>query len=102
MLICGVVFALAAGLLAYKAKTITSITGKITPGDAAELVWAVSGRDTVKTTPVPVMGSFSLEVKPGTYTLIIVAKPPYKSAQVDNVKVETEQTVDVGEINLAP
>jgi len=80
-------------------KTQTSITGKIVPADQAEIVFAI-GTDTVKA--IPVMGTFSLQVKPGMYRLFVNAKDPYKDFQMDNLEVKEGQTLDVGEIVLQP
>lgn len=77
----------------------TSITGKIIPAEQAEIVFAISA-DTVKA--IPVMGTFSLQVKPGIYKLFVNAKDPYKDYMIDNLEVKEGQTLDVGEIVLLP
>jgi hypothetical protein len=76
----------------------TSITGRISPEAAAELVWAVNGKDTTKT--MIVGGSFSLAVKPGTFTLFVNAKSPYKNVSLGNLEVKQNQVLNVGEIIL--
>ena len=76
----------------------TSITGKISPADGADVVWIVSRTDSVKAGVVA--GSFAVQVKPGTYKLIVDAKDPYKDIQLDNLEVKQNQTFDVGEIIL--
>jgi hypothetical protein len=46
-------------------------------------------------------GAFEISVsKPGTYRLVIEAKPPYRNAARENVMVREGQTTDVGEIKL--
>ncbi|RAJ10594.1 hypothetical protein LX64_00199 [Chitinophaga skermanii] len=92
--------AVAIGTFAFKAIEGGSIGGKITPGDAATEAWAVSATDTLKTAVSG--GSFSFQnAKPGTYTVVIDAKEPYKDATINDVKVEDGKATDLGEIKLA-
>ena len=98
MLTCGIVAASFAGLFAFRTLTQSSITGKVAPADGAETVWAISGTDSTKGTISS--GAFTLEVKPGTYKLIIDAKDPYKDVTLENLEVKQGQPVDVGEIVL--
>lgn len=76
----------------------TSITGKVKPVSAAETVWAISGKDTVRATVIS--GSFTLEVAPGTYKLVVEGKTPYKNVEMLNLEVRQNQILDVGEILL--
>lgn len=76
----------------------SSISGKVTPADGAETVWAISGTDSTKATINS--GTFSLSVKPGIYKLIIDAKEPYRDVLLENLEVKAEQPIDVGEIVL--
>ncbi|MFC0775860.1 MULTISPECIES: carboxypeptidase-like regulatory domain-containing protein [Terrimonas] len=97
MLTCGIIAASVAGLFAFT-TTQSSITGKVTPADGAESVWAVSGTDTAKGTISG--GAFTLEVKPGTYKLTVDAKDPYKDVTLENLEVKQDQPLDVGEVVL--
>jgi hypothetical protein len=46
-------------------------------------------------------GSYEISgVKPGTYKIIIEAKPPYRNAAKDGVMVSDGQSSDAGEIRL--
>ena len=76
----------------------TAITGKITPIDGANMVWAISGRDSA--TSNIVNGIFSLAVKPGLYKVTVDALEPYKDAVLENISIKADETVDVGEIVL--
>ena len=76
----------------------TAITGKITPIDGANVVWAISGKDSA--TSNIVNGIFSLAVKPGLYRVTVDAVEPYKDAVLENISVKEDQTVDVGEVVL--
>ena len=75
-----------AAMFAFKYADSGSISGKVTPADAASQVWAIQGSDTLKT---PIAdGTFTIKgVKAGTYTVIIGAKHPFKDVTVTNVKV---------------
>jgi len=97
MLTLGVVAASVAGLFAFT-TTATSITGKVTPADGAEAVWAISGTDSTK--GAITSGAFAIEVKPGNYKVIVDAKDPYKDVTLENLEVKQDQALDVGEIVL--
>lgn len=95
----GIVAASLAGLFAFTTITgQTAITGKITPAEGAVGVWAINGKDTTKGNITS--GAFTIEVKPGTYKLIVDGKEPYKDAQLENLVVKQDQTLDAGEIIL--
>ena len=87
-----------AGLISFRAVQDSAITGKVTPPDGVEYVWAISGTDSLKATATD--GSFSLTVKPGTYKVVVDAKDPYKDAVLENVEVKDGQNSDLGEIRL--
>lgn len=93
-------FAIAAtALFAFSKIDAGSIKGMVTPADGAATAWALSATDTLKATVNK--GSFEItDAKPGTYRIIIEAKPPYKNAAKDGVVVTDGQATDVGEIKL--
>jgi hypothetical protein len=87
------------GALAFNNFDGGSISGKVTPVDGAEGVWAISGMDTLRATVTD--GAFSVQpAKAGSYTVIIDAKDPYKDATLKDVKVEDGKVTDLGEIKL--
>jgi hypothetical protein len=89
----------AAGLFAFNAITDGTIKGKVSPSEAAVRAWAESSTDTLNV--VVQNGMFEIaNVKPGTYKIIIEAKPPYKNTSKDGVVVADGQPTDVGEIVL--
>ena len=98
ILTCGILATSIAGLLAFNYLPQTSITGKVVPGDGAETVWAISATDSTKASINS--GSFTLEVKPGTYKVIVDAKDPYKDVSLENLEVKQDQPLNVGEIVL--
>jgi hypothetical protein len=93
------VMGLVLGMLAFTFIKNGGIQGKVSPADGAAQVLAVSGTDTLKTEINN--GSFTFSaVKPGTYTVWVKAKAPYKDTSVENVAVVDSATTDVGEIKL--
>lgn len=76
-----------------------TISGKVTPADAAEAVWAIKDADTVKST-ISAEGTFQLEVKPGTWKVVVAAKAPYKNAEVSSLEATDDKNTDAGEIKL--
>ena len=89
----------AASLFAFTKIETGSIKGMVTPEDGAINAWAISGTDTLKAAINK--GAFEItEAKPGTYRVIIEAKPPYKNAAKDGITVADGQATDIGEIKL--
>ena len=86
-------------LFAFTVLAPASITGRVTPPDAVKDVWAVSLTDTARGTVS--QGSFNImNIKPGTYKVIIDAVAPYKDVVKEGVSVTEGQPVDMGEIKL--
>lgn len=91
--------AIGMALLAFTFVKNGGIKGTVTPIDRVTQVIAVAGTDTLRT--VLNNGNFSFsEVKPGTYTIWVKAKTPYKDTSVENVAVIDSTITDVGEIKL--
>lgn len=76
----------------------SAIQGTIDPPEGARRIWAVNGKDTVAIIPSP--GSFIMDVKPGSWKLVIEAVLPYKNAERDGIVVTDGQITDVGLIKL--
>jgi len=96
----GAIAVVAAGLFSFNAMFNGTVKGTVTPPDGATRAWVISATDTLKATIAN--GAFEIPgVKPGTYKVIIEAKPPYKNVAKDGVNVTDGQTSDVGEIKLA-
>lgn len=86
------------GFMAMKIAPAT-ISGKITPVDAADAVWAIKDNDTLKAT-ISSEGTFQVEVQPGTWKLVVNAKAPYKNAEVNQLVATEDKNTDAGEIKL--
>jgi len=98
LIICLLFLSGALCLYSFKHKTQTSIIGRVNPIGAANIAWAVSGRDSSSSNIVN--GAFSFAAKPGIYKVVIDAVEPYKDAVLENISVKDGQTVDVGEIAM--
>ncbi len=87
------------GLFAFTHLRAGSIKGTITPVEGGVRAWAESATDTIKA-PI-INGSYEItDAKPGTYKVIIEAKPPYKNIAKDGIMVNDGQAADAGEIKL--
>jgi hypothetical protein len=92
------VIAVVCVLHAFKAAQKSGITGRITPAESGQMVYAIQGADTLRL--VPNGGSFLIEAKPGLYKIIVDAKETYKDVLIENIEVTNGKTTDVGEIKL--
>jgi hypothetical protein len=89
----------AAGLFSFSGLREGSIHGTVSPAEGGVRAWAESYTDTLRA-PI-INGSYEISgVKPGTYKIIIEAKPPYRNAAKDGVMVSEGQSSDAGEIRL--
>ena len=75
------------------------IQGTIDPPEGAKRIWAVSGKDTVSIIPAP--GSSIMDVKPGSWKLVVEAVLPYKNVEREGILVIDGQITDVGLIKLS-
>ena len=85
-------------LHAFKAAQKSGISGRITPPESGQRVWAIQGSDSLSL--IPTGGSFLIEAKPGLYKILVHAKEPYKDVLMENIEVTNGKTTDVGEIKL--
>ena len=76
----------------------SGIQGTIDPPEGAKRIWAVSGKDTVSIIPPP--GSFIMDVKPGSWKLVVEAALPYKNVERESILVTDGQLTDIGLIKL--
>ena len=94
--IFGVIIAVV--LISSFANDRCGIQGTIDPPEGAKRIWAVSGKDTVSIIPAP--GSFIMDVKPGSWKLVVEAVLPYKNVERESILVVDGQITDVGLIKL--
>ena len=83
---------------AFNSDYRSGIQGTIDPPEGAKRIWAVSGKDTVSIIPAP--GSFIMDVKPGTWKLVVEAVLPYKNAERESILVMDGEITDIGLIKL--
>src|SRR5258705_3344618 len=81
------------------AKDRSGIQVTIDPPEGAKRIWAVSGKDTVSIIPPP--GSFIMDVKPGSWKLVVEAVLPYKNVERESILVIDGQITDIGLIKLS-
>ncbi len=86
------------GISGFQTDLISGIQGSIDPPQGAKSIMVVNGSDSASV--VPGAGSFSIEVKPGTWRLMVETVAPYKNAVIDNFVVNPEQITNVGVIKL--
>ena len=87
-----------ASLHAFRHFQNSSISGKVLPPEGAETVFFMSTGDSARTTILN--GSFTINVKPGSWKIVVDAKEPFKDAVLEKVDVKEGQNTDVGEIRL--
>lgn len=76
----------------------SGVRGLILPADGVRSVWLISGKDTLKHSPLN--GQFAIESKPGVYQLLVDAMPGYKDMMLERVIVEESRMTDLGELVL--
>lgn len=90
----------ATSLFAFKGLESGKVKGTVSPAEGASRAWLLSSTDTLRSNIQN--GTYEVkDVKPGTYRVIIEAKPPFKNIAKDGVTVSDGQTTDVGEIKLS-
>ena len=88
-------------MVAFKPWIGGTVRGTVFPSDAAKTVWALSGRDTFRTT-TNTMGVFEMNnVRTGTYRIMVEANPPYKNVYKDNITVSDSAIIDAGDFRLS-
>jgi hypothetical protein len=76
-----------------------SVRGKVTPADGGLRACAIMGSDTTEVSIIA--GSFEIiNLKPGTYTIIIKTVMPFKPAAKSGIVVNEGETTELGEFKL--
>jgi|SRR5579863_62781 len=85
--------------LAFSFYYNSPVKGSVSPADGASRAWLISRHDTLNA-PV-IEGNFMItNVKPGNYTLMLEARPPYRDSFKQDVLVVEGQPTDVGVIEM--
>jgi hypothetical protein len=84
-------------LHAFRAMHASNITGKIITLQKAVWVYAVNGKDSLKT--IVSNGSFKLTVKPGSWK-VLVSNSKLMPSEGQTVDVREGATMDIGTITL--
>jgi len=85
--------------LSFSKEWTGSVKGRINPGDAALRAFVFSAKDTVMANVVN-GGFIIMNVKPGSYTLLLEAKPPYRNVIRESISVVDGEPTDVGLIEM--
>jgi hypothetical protein len=89
----------AIGLLSFRKAESASIKGKVTPAFYAVHAWMISETDTLYTTIDD--GNFEfVNLKPGTYRLVVEARSPYRHMAKEGIVVENGQAINIGALSL--
>jgi hypothetical protein len=84
---------------AFRVYYNSPVKGSVNPANAAMRAWLISKTDTLNA-PV-IQGNFMItNVKPGNYTLMVEARPPYRDGFKQDVLVVDGQPTDVGVIEM--
>ena len=86
-----------ASLHAVRVMRQSTISGKISPADAVEVVIAINGTDSLKLKPSE--GAFSFIVQPGAWKVWIDANMPSKDTTLGAVGLEGDPT-ELGALTL--
>ena len=78
---------------------LSSIYGDIEPPEAAKMVWAISGKDSLSVAPET--GKFSIAVTPGTWTIHVEAASPYRDIILENIVVTEGKATNAGVIRMS-
>jgi hypothetical protein len=85
--------------LAFCLYVNSPVKGSVSPANGASRAWLISKTDTANA-PV-IQGNFMItNVKPGNYTLMLEAKPPFRDSFKQDVLVVEGQPTDVGVIEM--
>jgi hypothetical protein len=85
--------------LAFRVYFNSPVKGSVSPANGASRAWLINKTDTLSA-PV-IQGNFMItNVKPGNYTLMMEAKPPYRDSFKQDVLVVEGQPTDVGVIEM--
>lgn len=88
-----------AGIISsFDTEDRSGVRGTIEPFEGVKIITAMNDQDTVS--KVPTNGSFILDLKPGTWKIVIETVSPFKKFQRDFVTVYKDQFTDIGYIKL--
>jgi hypothetical protein len=77
-----------------------TVRGTVSPTEAGLRAFLFSGKDTVSANVVNGAFQFSA-VKPGQYSLLVEAVPPYRNGVKEGIRVTEGEFTDAGQIELS-
>ena len=85
--------------LAFSSYYNSPVKGSVSPANGVSRAWVISQHD-ILSAPV-IEGNFMINnVKPGNYTLMLEARPPFRDSFKQDVLVVEGQPTDVGVIEM--
>jgi len=85
---------------AVKLLQTSTIHARVYPAEAAEKVWAIHGKDSLRMISNDDGQYYLVTVHPGSWELRVDAKKPYKDIIVKAIDVRPGTEKDMGEFNL--
>ena len=87
--------------LGFRTMFNSPVKGSVSPSNGGLRAWVFSKTDTANASVTE--GNFLIDnVKPGSYTLMVEGKPPYRNSVKEGVVVAEGQPTDVGVIEMTP
>lgn len=85
---------------AVKLLQTSSLHARVYPATAAEKVWAINGKDSLRMIGSADGQYYLVTIRPGAWELKVDAKKPYKDIYVKSIDVEPGKEKDLGEFTL--
>ena len=85
---------------AVKLLQTSSLHTRVSPAAAADKVWAIHGKDSLRMIGNDDGQYYLLTIHPGAWELKVDAKKPYKDISVKAIDVEPGKEKDLGSITL--
>jgi hypothetical protein len=95
----GLVLICISSVHAVKLLQTSSFHARVFPSGAAEGVWAIQGRDSIRMQGID-GGYYLTTLNPGQWRIWVHAKSPYSNAELNVINIRPGTNKDLGEIRL--
>ena len=85
---------------AVKLLQTSTLHARVYPATAADKVWAIHGKDSIRMIPNDDGQYYLITVHPGSWGLKVDAKKPYKDVYIKAIDVRPGTEKDLGEFTL--
>ena len=100
MLQLGLVLIGISSVHAVKLLQTSSLHARVYPATAAEKVWAIHGKDSLKMMGTDDGQYYLVTIHPGSWELRVDARKPYKDIYIKAIDVEPGKEKDLGQFTL--